>query len=215
MANAVKVRTKLDGDVALIRLLISHPMETGCAKIPRASGARALHRAAHHHYQDRTVLSAQWGPAVSRNPYLAFRFKGAQKGEKIKISWLDSIGRVADRRGRTRMSLVASMALAVAILLAPCAVGHRRARQMKLRMRARATRSTNIARCCRMATPPNCPKRAARSCGPRLRDRNTRRSSSATSDWARPARGCVCQTAALFRRHRAGTGSRLRGLRLA
>jgi sulfur-oxidizing protein SoxZ len=93
MANAVKVRTKLDGDVALIRLLISHPMETGLRKDPEG------HLVPAHFielltitYQDRTVLSAQWGPAVSRNPYLAFRFKGAQKGEKLKISWVDNAG---------------------------------------------------------------------------------------------------------------------------
>jgi len=93
MANAIKVRTKLDGDVALIRLLISHPMETGLRK-----DAEGQLVPAHFielltiTYKDRTVLSAQWGPAVSRNPYLAFRFKGAEKGEKIKISWLDNLG---------------------------------------------------------------------------------------------------------------------------
>ena len=93
MANAVKARTKLDGDVALIRLLISHPMETGLRKDPEGNLVPAhFIELLTITYKDRTVLSAQWGPAVSRNPYLAFRFKGAQKGEKIKISWVDSAG---------------------------------------------------------------------------------------------------------------------------
>ena len=96
MANAIKVRSKLDGDVALVRLLISHPMETGLRK-----DTEGLLVPAHFielltiTYQDRTVLSAQWGPAVSRNPYLAFRFKGAQAGEKLKISWTDNMGESA------------------------------------------------------------------------------------------------------------------------
>ena len=93
MANAVKVRTKLDGDVALIRLLISHPMETGLRKDPEGQLVPAhFIELLTITYKDRTVLSAQWGPAVSRNPYLAFRFKGAQKGEKLKISWVDNMG---------------------------------------------------------------------------------------------------------------------------
>jgi len=93
MANAVKVRTKLDGDVALIRLLISHPMETGLRKDPEGQLVPAhFIELLTITYKDRTVLSAQWGPAVSRSPYLAFRFKGAQKGEKLKISWVDNAG---------------------------------------------------------------------------------------------------------------------------
>jgi len=93
MANAIKVRTKLDGDVALIRILISHPMETGLRKDPEGQLVPAhFIELLTITYKDRTVLSAQWGPAVSRNPYLAFRFKGAEKGEKIKISWLDNAG---------------------------------------------------------------------------------------------------------------------------
>ena len=93
MANAVKVRTKLDGDVALIRLLISHPMETGLRKDPEGQLVPAhFIELLTITYKERTVLSAQWGPAVSRNPYLAFRFKGAQKGAKLKISWVDNAG---------------------------------------------------------------------------------------------------------------------------
>jgi hypothetical protein len=29
------------------------------------------------------VLTADWGPAVSKNPYLQFKFKGAKKGDKL------------------------------------------------------------------------------------------------------------------------------------
>ena len=43
-------------------------------------------------WQGKTVLSAQWGPSVSKNPYLEFNFKGGQKGEKIQVTWTDSKG---------------------------------------------------------------------------------------------------------------------------
>jgi sulfur-oxidizing protein SoxZ len=38
------------------------------------------------------VLTAQWGTAVSKNPFLAFKFKGGQKGDKIVITWVDNRG---------------------------------------------------------------------------------------------------------------------------
>jgi sulfur-oxidizing protein SoxZ len=93
MANAIKVRAKFDGEVVLVRLLVSHPMETGLRKNPAGElvPAHFIELLTITH-QDRTVLSAQWGPAVSRNPYLAFKFKGAQKGDKITISWSDNMG---------------------------------------------------------------------------------------------------------------------------
>jgi sulfur-oxidizing protein SoxZ len=36
-------------------------------------------------YAGKTVLAAQWGPAVSKNPFLSFKFKGGAKGEKVTI----------------------------------------------------------------------------------------------------------------------------------
>jgi sulfur-oxidizing protein SoxZ len=38
------------------------------------------------------VLAAQWGPAVSKNPFLSFKFKGAAKGDKVQINWVDNKG---------------------------------------------------------------------------------------------------------------------------
>jgi sulfur-oxidizing protein SoxZ len=96
MANAIKVRAKFDGEVVLVRLLVSHPMETGLRKNPEGElvPAHFIELLTITH-QGRTVLSAQWGPAVSRNPYLAFKFKGGKKGDKINISWSDNLGQSA------------------------------------------------------------------------------------------------------------------------
>ena len=44
---------------------------------------------------DRKVLAAQWGPAVAKNPFLQFSVGGAQKGDKLRVSWVDNKG---DRR---------------------------------------------------------------------------------------------------------------------
>jgi sulfur-oxidizing protein SoxZ len=40
----------------------------------------------------KTVLSAEWGPAVSKNPYLQFKFKGGKKGDEIVVTWVDNKG---------------------------------------------------------------------------------------------------------------------------
>ena len=40
----------------------------------------------------KTVLTAQWGPAVSKNPFLQFTVKGAKAGDRVSISWLDNRG---------------------------------------------------------------------------------------------------------------------------
>jgi sulfur-oxidizing protein SoxZ len=37
-------------------------------------------------------MDAQWGGGISKNPYLAFRVKGAKAGDKVVISWTDNKG---------------------------------------------------------------------------------------------------------------------------
>ena len=93
MGNPMKCRTKLEGDVVQVRVLMSHVMETGQRKTPQGETIPAhFIQLVTVTYKERTVLSAQWGPAISRNPYLSFKFQGAAKGEKIKIAWKDNTG---------------------------------------------------------------------------------------------------------------------------
>jgi sulfur-oxidizing protein SoxZ len=37
-------------------------------------------------------MSAQWGTAVSKNPYMQFSFKGGKAGDKIAVTWVDNRG---------------------------------------------------------------------------------------------------------------------------
>ena len=37
-------------------------------------------------------MTAEWGAAISKNPYLSFRFKGAKAGDTIKLNWVDNQG---------------------------------------------------------------------------------------------------------------------------
>ncbi len=91
MAEPMKIRALLKGDVADIRVLVAHPMETG----QRRDAAGSL--VAAHFIQSITVThngkpvyDGQWSQAVSRNPVFAVRIKGARVGDKVVVSWTDN-----------------------------------------------------------------------------------------------------------------------------
>ena len=93
MADPMKIRAKAQGEVTDVRVLIGHEMETGQRKDSSGNLVPAhFIQNVTATYQGRTVLSAQWGPAVSKNPYLSFKFKGGAKGEKVRVTWVDNKG---------------------------------------------------------------------------------------------------------------------------
>ena len=93
MADPMRIRATARDGVVNVKVLMSHEMETGQRK--DGSGnlmpAHYIKRVSATH-QGKPVLAAQWGPAVSKNPYLEFSFKGGQKGEKIVVTWEDNKG---------------------------------------------------------------------------------------------------------------------------
>jgi sulfur-oxidizing protein SoxZ len=93
MAEPMKIRASMQGDKVEVKVLMSHIMETGQRK--DASGnaipAHFIQNVTAQH-NGRTVLEAQWGPSVSQNPFLSFRFKGGKPGEKVTITWTDNKG---------------------------------------------------------------------------------------------------------------------------
>ena len=94
MANSIKVRAKVKDGVATVKCLISHPMETGLRKDKKTGDkipAQFIQEVTCEHAGN-TVLNALWGGAVSKNPFLSFKFSGAKSGDKVKISWVDNKG---------------------------------------------------------------------------------------------------------------------------
>lgn len=93
MADPMKIRAKAEGDVVDVRVLFGHEMETGQRKDSTGNIVPAhFIQNVTATYEGRTVLSAQWGPAVSKNPFLSFKFKGGKAGEKVKVMWTDNKG---------------------------------------------------------------------------------------------------------------------------
>jgi sulfur-oxidizing protein SoxZ len=93
MADPMRIRAQAAGDKATVRVLMSHEMETGQRKDAAGKIVPAWHiqevTASHNGKQ---VLSAEWGPAVSKNPFMQFVVKGAKAGDKIAVTWKDNRG---------------------------------------------------------------------------------------------------------------------------
>jgi len=93
MADPMKIRAQMKGDVAEVRVLMSHPMETGQRKDSDGKTIPA------HFIQQITValngnavVNAQTGGSVSRNPVFGFKVKGAKAGDKVAVTWVDNKG---------------------------------------------------------------------------------------------------------------------------
>lgn len=93
MADPMRIRAQAAGDKTTVRVLMSHEMETGQRKDAAGKTIPAwfIQEVSAQH-NGKTVMTAQWGPAVSKNPFLQFNVKGAKAGDKISVSWTDNKG---------------------------------------------------------------------------------------------------------------------------
>ena len=93
MAEPMKIRARLESDVADVRILMLHPMETGARKDSKGDivPPHFIQNVAVTH-NGKTVLDAQWSQAISRNPFLGLRIKGAKVGDKLSVTWVDNKG---------------------------------------------------------------------------------------------------------------------------
>lgn len=93
MADPMRIRAQAAAGNATVRVLMSHEMETGQRRDAAGKLIPAWHitevSASHN---GKSVLNAEWGTGVAKNPFLQFTVKGAKVGDKIGISWKDSRG---------------------------------------------------------------------------------------------------------------------------
>jgi sulfur-oxidizing protein SoxZ len=91
---SIKIRAKVDGDVTTVKALISHPMDTGLVKDKKTGKPIPAHfiQEVTCEHNGKNVLTALWGAAISKNPYLSFKFKGAKAGDTLTLNWVDNKG---------------------------------------------------------------------------------------------------------------------------
>ena len=84
MANPMKIRATNKDGITEIKILMNHEMETGQRKDAIGAVIPAWFiNEVKVELAGKTVLTAQWGPSVSKNPYLAFKAKGGKAGDKV------------------------------------------------------------------------------------------------------------------------------------
>ena len=93
MADPMRIRAQAAGDKATVRVLMSHEMESGQRKDAAGKVVPAWFiQEVEAKHNGTSVMTAEWGPAVSKNPFLQFTVKGAKAGDKIAVTWKDNKG---------------------------------------------------------------------------------------------------------------------------
>jgi len=93
MADPIKIRAQVQGDITDIRILMQHPMETGLRKDERGQTLPV------HFIQTFTILhngkaliDGQLNTSISKNPLFAFKARGIKAGDKLAVAWNDNLG---------------------------------------------------------------------------------------------------------------------------
>jgi sulfur-oxidizing protein SoxZ len=93
MASTIRVRAITNGEITEVQTLIQHPMDSGFVRDAKGEVIPAhFIEELTFEYDGRKVFVADWGTAVSKDPYVKFSFKGGNKGDDLKVSWIDNKG---------------------------------------------------------------------------------------------------------------------------
>ncbi|MEJ2397873.1 MAG: thiosulfate oxidation carrier complex protein SoxZ [Gammaproteobacteria bacterium] len=92
--HTIRIRAQARGGETTVKALITHPMETGMRKNKKTGKLIPAHfiQELVCKHNGKTVVTGLWGPAVSKNPYVAFDLKGGKAGDTIEMSWVDNLG---------------------------------------------------------------------------------------------------------------------------
>ena len=89
------MRARKQGPVVSVKALIKHPMETGRRR-DKDTGevvpAHFIQKVVGEH-KGKVVFEAYWGTGISKNPFVSFEFSGGEKGDTVKLSWFDNLGK--------------------------------------------------------------------------------------------------------------------------
>lgn len=89
------------GEIIQIKTLISHVMETGLRKDKKSGEIvpRQIINSFTCKYNGEVVFSADWHPAISANPYMAFTTVATESGE-LEFIWTDDDGSIYSKKGK-------------------------------------------------------------------------------------------------------------------
>ncbi len=98
MARNTRMRTKKAPDGTEVLVLVNHPMETG-----QRTDAKTKEKIPAHWIQKmsfflngKEVAVADLGVAISKDPLVSVKLKGAKAGDKVKATWSDNKGETGE-----------------------------------------------------------------------------------------------------------------------
>jgi len=93
MASSIRVRAISSGDLTEVQVLIQHPMDSGFVKDDKGEiiPPHFIKELTFEH-DGKAIFVADWGTAISKDPYVKFSFNGAKKGDELKVMWVDNKG---------------------------------------------------------------------------------------------------------------------------
>jgi len=92
MSDPMRIRAAEKDGIVDVKILMKHDMESGQRK--DASGKMIpawFINILNVKAQGKDVFNAEFGPGVSKDPFLNFKYKGS-KGDKLVVSWIDTKG---------------------------------------------------------------------------------------------------------------------------
>ncbi|MFN3298235.1 thiosulfate oxidation carrier complex protein SoxZ [Caldimonas sp.] len=93
MTERMRLRAQASGGKATVRVLMAHEMETGQRKDAAGAVIPAWYiQQVSVRHNGQVVMTAYWGTAISKNPFLQFVVKGAKAGDRIAVTWVDNRG---------------------------------------------------------------------------------------------------------------------------
>ena len=100
----MKVKAKLKGDIVKVKALAKHAMTTydqAKKKTGNADDANFITRITAT-VNGKIVYEVSTSQFLSKNPIMKFQFKGAAKGDKVVMTWVDRKGNTKSGKGKIK-----------------------------------------------------------------------------------------------------------------
>lgn len=92
--HTIKLKAIRGADgVTVVKALIRHPMDSGfvLTRFYVPIPAHFIETLTFVH-NDKMVFRCNWSRAVSKDPFLSFKFRGAEVGDSLDAKWVDNKG---------------------------------------------------------------------------------------------------------------------------
>lgn len=103
LSTSVKIRAKEKGGEVTVKILMTHPMETGLRKDKKTGEPIPADYVENIvcEVNGKPYLNTNFSGSVSQNPFLSFKYAG-NKGDEIKLTYKDNSGNSASETEKAR-----------------------------------------------------------------------------------------------------------------